>query len=1114
MKRLIVILVSWFILLNLHSQSPLFKLLDPQQTGVDFSNQIVDTKEHNILIYSNYYGGAGIGIGDFNQDGLPDLYFAGNLVGDRLYINQGNLKFKDVTETAGILNRGGWSSGVAVADVNRDGWLDIYVAKELYDEQTDLRKNELYINQRDGTFKEEAAQYGLDSDARTRHALFFDYDKDGWLDLYLLNHPPNAGNYSDLLGIDEDQEIFSSRLYRNTGKGKFEDVSKASGLLKTGYPNSACAVDLNNDGWQDLYVGNDFAKPDWCFLNNKDGTFTNVIDTVAKHISYFSMGVDAADINNDGWQDLMVVDMQAEDNYRIKSNMSGMDPDAFWKVYEDGGHYQYMFNTLHLNQGGAPQQGKSGFALSDVAQLGGISSTDWSWSNLLADFDNDGWKDIFVTNGLYRDIRNTDSDRAFPQYVQKVVDEFIQQNPEAGKVSIWDILDLDEALKIIPSEPLNNYAYKNNGDLTFTKVIKDWGFEAKTFSNGSAYADLDLDGDLDLVINNLNEVAYIYENTLNQNNEQAYLRVKLNDKNNHLPIFGSKVKITINGESQYYEFTNIRGMYSTSEPIAHFGLAKATKVDQLTVSWSDGSQTILTDIPVNQLLEIDYSTAQQVAASKVNTPTLFTCITEELNLHFEHQENDFDDYEKQVLLPHKMSQFGPAMAVGDINKDGLEDVFIGGAAGQAGKLFLQRENGFQGIQLNTFAVDKNYEDVDATFLDYDQDGDLDLYVVSGGNAFEAGSEQYQDRLYANNGSGVLSPTEDILPPFFESGSCVRPHDIDGDGDLDLFVGGRHRPWDYPAPTSSRILENVNGVYQDVTFAWAKELMGLGMVTDAVWTDYDQDGLSDLFIVGEWMPLTILKQDKSKQFKIAKAHKLGLENTEGWWYSIQSKDMDGDGDEDLLAGNLGLNYKYKATPEEPFEVFYNDFDGNDSRDIVLSYYNYGKKYPLRGRSCSSEQIPVLKKKFTSYNLFAEADLESVYTPKALDQSLNYKASTFASSYLENLGNGRFKVTPLPNSAQVSSLNSFILDDFNQDGHQDILAAGNLFVSEIETTRNDAGVGNLLLGDGKGTFTSLPARQSGVFLPYDVKRMKVLNTKKRGKTILVGVNDGEVVLLTMD
>lgn len=1109
-RILVSIGVVYFLMVGISpnslGQSPLFTSIPPSSSGVTFSNTIKDTKAHNILIYSNFYGGGGVGIGDFTNDGLPDLYFAGNQVGDKLYINQGNFGFEDHTVSAGILNRGGWSSGVVIADINNDGWQDIYITKELYDNQPELRRNELYINQGDGTFQEQAKAYGVDHDARTRHATFLDYDKDGWLDLYLLNQPPNPGNFSDLYDIDKKQEIFASRLFRNTGLGSFVEVTREAGLFNVGFPNSVTASDVNNDGWTDLYVANDFAAPDWMYINQGNGTFVNVIDASHRHISYFSMGVDAADINNDGWQDLMILDMQAEDNFRIKANMSGMDRSSFWKVFDEGGHYQYMYNSLQLNQGTSPFH-KLLPQFSDIAQLTGMSSTDWSWSNLIADFDNDGWKDVFVSNGLLRDIRNTDSDKKFSLHVQEVAQEFIQKNPSAGEVSIWDILDLEESMKMIPSVPLHNYAFKNNGDLSFTKVIEEWGFDTPNFSNGAAYADLDLDGDLDLVINNINEPASLYRNESQQTN---YLRVKLTDSQAYHSPFGSKVKLETSAGPQWYEFTNVRGMYSSSEAIAHFGIPSGAEIHSLSITWWDGSITVVEQVEPRQLLEIDYATSNKSPTTKsLKEPKLFNMLKS--GIPFTHEENDFDDYDKQVLLPHKMSQFGPAMAAGDLNQDGLEDIFLGGAKGQSGQIFLQTPAGFQALALKDLETDKMHEDVDAAFFDVEGDGDLDLYVVSGGNSEAPESPAYQDRLYINDGKGILARASDRIPAFFESGSCVRPQDIDKDGDIDLFVGGRHIPWAYPMPAPSRILENEGGTFVDVTKKKLKDLLKLGMVTDAQWTDPDQDGLYDLVVVGEWMPISYFTQNPDHSFS-NKTRKMGLEQTRGWWYSLTQTDLDGDGDQDFIAGNLGLNYKYKTSPEEPFEVHYNDFDQNGSKDIVLSYYNFGERFPLRGRSCSAEQVPTVGVKFPTYNLFADSDLETVYGEDQLLESLHYEAHTFASSFLERLDDGSFRLSPLPNEAQVSSINTVLAEDFDQDGIQDLLLAGNLFTSEVETPRNDAGVGLFMRGSStKKTFEAILPSKSGVLLPYDVKKMLSVTRANGAKLVLVACNDDKVRLL---
>lgn len=1083
----------------------LFSLLSPKKTHILFNNELKDTREHNILLYSNYYGGAGVGIGDINNDGLQDIFFAGNLVADKLYLNKGNLEFEDITTSAGILDNGGWSSGVLLGDVNNDGFADIYVTRELYDDKPELRRNKLYINNGDNTFAERAAEYGVDDSERTRHATFIDYDKDGDLDLLLLNQPPNPGDYSKYYNTELLTEQYSMKFLENVG-GKFIDVTKKSGLFRTGFPNSVTATDLNGDGWTDLFIANDFWVGDWYYINNGDGTFTDKIKEYVHHTSFSSMGVDAGDINNDGRPDVMVVDMVAEDNYRLKANMSGMNPKAFWKVVNEGGGYQYMFNMLHLNVG-------QGY-LSDIAQMGGVATTDWSWAVLIADLDNDGWKDIFVGNGLMRDIRNNDAAKEFKKHIESSLFEFIKNNPNPENLSIWDVVNMDSALSIVPSQKLNNYVFRNNGNMTFSKKIEEWGFDQKTFSNGASYADLDNDGDLDLVVNNINDVASVYENHASQRANSHYLRVKAEPDGGKMSLMGTKVWVETAEGQQFIEITGVRGMYSTSEYIPHFGLGKNTQASRVRVLWPDGKENILTGVAADQMLTVKYSEAKLPVVAepspKASKP-LFADAANETKVTFTYKENNFDDFEKQVLMPQKMSTLGPAMATGDINGDGLEDFFIGGSSGNAGRVHLQNPDGtFAAVSPEVLTRDKIYEDMGAVFFDADGDGDQDLYVVSGGNEFAPGSDNYQDRLYLNDGAGQFVKGENLLPDMKFCGGKVVAEDIDKDGDLDLFVAGRHVAWAYPEPATSVILRNDGGKFTNITETVAKDLIKIGMVNDVSFFDYNNDGFRDIVLAGEWMPMTIL-QNKNGQFAriqpVFEHAEMSAPSTNGWWFSVKTADMDNDGDMDIVAGNLGLNYKYKATQEEPFEVYYYDFDNNQSKDVVLTYYNFGIAYPVRGRQCSSEQVPVLKEKFETYDLFASSSVFDIYGKNNLKNALHYEAHTFASTYFENLGNGKFKIHVLPVIAQISSINTIILDDFNGDQHPDILIGGNLYDAEVETARNDAGFGLLLAGDGNDNFHPVHWEESGFFIPYDVKQMISVRQLNQ-RLVIVGCNNADL------
>ena len=1065
------------------SNTKLFKQLPVAETGIDFENILIENDSLNYFSYSYLYMGGGISAGDINNDGLIDLYFTGNMVSNKLYLNKGNLQFEEITEKAGVAGDNRWFTGVTMADVNNDGYLDIYCS---VGGKFKPKENLLYINNKDNTFTEKAAEYGLDDIGNSVQATFFDYDLDGDLDLYVANYPPtsfSATNNNYRFKMSKTSDVETDKLYRNDGE-VFTNVTDEAGLRSFGLTLSATVGDVNNDSWPDIYVSNDFSTPDYLFINNKNGTFTEQVKNTTKQTAFYGMGVDIADFNNDQLLDIIQVDMMAKNNRRAKANMASMDPKLFWSTVNAGFHYQYMQNNLQMNNG---IMGDSLPDFSNVARLAGVSSTDWSWGPLFADLDNDGWKDIFISNGTRREINNRD-------FFAKV---------SKRKMSKDSLLARSLA---IPSEKIDNFVFKNNGDLTFDTVNTEWGLTYKGFSNGCVYVDLDNDGDLEIVTNNIDDYAAIFENKSSEKNNHLTLKFKGADKNK----FGLGVKVTLTADSitQFQEMTLSRGFQSSVAPRLHFGLGKADIIEKINITWPDGKIQQLTNVDKNQLLEINYDDAQMAAVvSNDNTSTkLFTTVTDTtVVVKHKHIENYYDDFMKEVLLPHKTSMFGPGLSIGDLNGDQLDDFVIGGATKSEAGIYFQTPNGFQKQNIDAIINDANYEDLGSLIFDADNDGDNDIYMVSGGNEFANNPDMLQDRLYVNDGQGNFTKVKEALPKMLTSGSRVYSADYDNDGDLDLFVGGRLVPGNYPAPADSYILENVStkGIpkFIDVTDKIAPGLKKLGLVTSASWSDYDKNGSLDLIVTGEWMPITVFKNTKGKFKNVTE--KLDLGDTTGWWFSIKEGDFDNDGDLDFVVGNLGLNYKYKATKEETFDIYFNDFDKNKTNDIVLSYYNEGEKFPVRGRECSSQQIPVIKVKYENYESFANATLEDIYSEKDLEKSLHYQVKSFASVYLENK-NGKFVLHQLPNLAQLSSINQIIVKDYDNDNNLDIVVAGNLYSSEIETPRNDASNGLFLRGDGKGNFEPIVGRKSGLFAPNDVKDMAVIEIKG-SDYIMVAKND---------
>ncbi len=1098
------------------SANYLFTLLSSERTGVTFSNNISYTEEFNPYTFRNFFNGGGVAIGDINNDGLPDIFFSRNQQSNKLYLNKGNFEFEDITLKAGLASDSVWSTGITMADVNGDGFLDIYVCKS-GDLKGKNRSNELFINNGSSasfsaggkgevTFTEKAKEYGLNNRGLSTHAVFFDYDNDGDLDCYLLNNSfRSVGNY-DLVKDQRNiiDTLGGNKLYKNDGD-HFLDVTQEAGIYssKIGFGLGVTISDINKDGWQDVYVSNDFFEKDYLYINEHDGTFRESLEKYIHEISMNSMGADIADINNDGFSDIYITDMFPEEESRIKTKTNFENWDKYKADTSSGYYKQFVRNSLQVNSGPTTLNKSSvkEVYFSEISRYANVSATDWSWGALITDLNNDGLKDVYVANGIYKDI----TDQDYIQYAANESENIRKQIINKEKNIIKNLVDL------IPSHALPNYAFSNNGDLTFTNKAGEWGLDEPGFSNGSAYGDLDNDGDLDLVVNNINMPCFIYRNeSIQQHPENKFLKVSLQGEGKNRFGIGTKVTLHYNNTLSYQEQMPMRGFESTVDNRLNFGLGKTDKIDSVVIQWPDGKENLLKNVRPNQQITVKQSEgilqpqALNLQPSTVNT--LFKESKDNYGIDFQHRENDFVDFDRDKLIFQMLSTEGPRVAKGDVNKDGLEDLYICGAKDQPGALYIQTKAGrFKKSNEALLTKDKESEDTDALFFDADGDGDEDLYVCSGGNEFSPNSTALIDRLYINDGKGSYTKSPQILPSYiFESSSCVTAADYEGDGDMDLFVGVRLKPFSYGYPCKGYILQNNGkGMFRDVTEQVAPGLKAAGMVTDAKWFDYDKDGRADLVTAGEYMPVKIFHNEQGRLKEATET--AGLSKTNGWWNRIEIADINNDGYPDIIAGNHGLNSRFKSSEQKPVSMYVSDFDNNGSIEQIVTCYNKDSAYPMVLRHDLVSVLPSLKKKYLKYESYKEQTMRDIFTPEQLSRAIKLDAYTMQSSVFINNRKGAFSRKALPVEAQLSPMYGIAAEDFDKDGNTDIVMGGNFYEAKPEAGIYDASYGVYLKGDGKGNFTAAKSKQSGINVRGSIRNIEEVKAGNK-KVLIVSLNNG--------